>query len=804
MASPGGNNMFQLDLDFRTTFTGFSAVALGGLLVSRILSKRRTKADGNPSSLRSFLLFFYSCFIKPHEGGNRRSQQDALESFYKTQAGAYDATRKILLQGREDMLALIAAQLKAKAKDHKKDRIWVDIGGGTGWNIEAMSAFVNVPEFFSRIYLVDFSPSLCEVARRRFRCLGWKNIKVVCQDASKFRLEDHSCADLITMSYSLSMIPDYHSVIESLISLVSPDGLIGVIDFYVQSKVDFSFRNYTGGFVGRHVNWFLRTFWRAWFDLDRVGLEGSRRDYLEYKFGTVLNINTRNYSLGHIPYYIWIGRHRKHFLRTGLPREGNDTIAMQPPYSQDYNLSDVVERLAPKNRPKSFQAAIQNISANVPLPSFFYQNHQWRIYYDDQLPKHTQFNNEYIYAFTWEDSRVDEHLLNLGTEDAVLAITSAGDNILSYATKSPAKIHAVDLNPTQNHLLELKVASYTALPYEDFWRLFGEGKHPDFRALLLTKLSPHLSSAAFQYWFNNIHVFTNVNGRGLYDTGGSRHAIRAIRWISRTFGCRSAFRDFLISPTLKEQRDIWANRIRPVMLSTLICKFVVSQESFLWTALGVPKNQLAMIESDHAESEAVNGPHPTDKKTRSHAIWRYMVNTLDPVAEQTHIAVDNPYYHLCMSGAYTPNCHPDYLSEEAYAKLSRPGALDALRIHTGEVDEVLSEMSPDSLTVAVVMDSMDWFDPGAEAAACQISKLRRALKMGGRVLLRSSALVPWYMAMFEAYGFSTKRVGARSSGICIDRVNMYASCWICTKLEHYSMEMAEDPENAGVPLKASG
>ncbi|KAJ6124426.1 hypothetical protein N7471_011743 [Penicillium samsonianum] len=49
-----------------------------------------------------------------------------------------------------------------------------------------------------------------------------------------------------------------------------------VVDFYVQSKVDFAFRSYSGGFLGRHVNWFLRTFWRAWFDIDRVGPEGSR------------------------------------------------------------------------------------------------------------------------------------------------------------------------------------------------------------------------------------------------------------------------------------------------------------------------------------------------------------------------------------------------------------------------------------------------------------------------------------------------------------------------------------------------
>lgn len=95
-----------------------------------------------------------------------------------------------------------------------------------------MSQFVSVPDFFSSVYLVDFSPSLCEVARKRFARLGWENVKVICQDARTFRLEDHEDgeegavarprsqsrgyfdaespsvvgADLITLSYSLSMI----------------------------------------------------------------------------------------------------------------------------------------------------------------------------------------------------------------------------------------------------------------------------------------------------------------------------------------------------------------------------------------------------------------------------------------------------------------------------------------------------------------------------------------------------------------------------------------------------------------------
>lgn len=230
------------------------------IALSRLSSRPKTNDDEAPGLLRSFFLFFYSSFLKPHQADSKATQQDALESFYKKQAGAYDATRKVLLQGREDMLGLVIAQLKSKAgqataagKDQTKP-IWVDvslrgvchpnqtifvltnrrgkIGGGTGWNIEAMGRLVNVPEFFSSVYLVDYSPSLCEVARKRFDRLGWKNITVVCEDARRFRLEnyetgmspaqnplrspvlsyfnqprpEHGGADLVTMSYSLSMI----------------------------------------------------------------------------------------------------------------------------------------------------------------------------------------------------------------------------------------------------------------------------------------------------------------------------------------------------------------------------------------------------------------------------------------------------------------------------------------------------------------------------------------------------------------------------------------------------------------------
>lgn len=236
--------------------------------------------------------FCWTCFLKPHTGDDTGNQQDALESFYKAQAGIYDATRSKLLHGREDMLALAAAQMKHQEQSGQLSRkpIWVDVGGGTGWNIERMQEFLPVQSFFHAVYLVDFSPSLCEVAKLRFTRLGWKNVTVVCQDARTFRLGDYETglsddkavfsigrsafdeedsdkagADLLTMSYSLSMIPEFHPVVDSLASLLAPNGIIGVVDFYVQNKIDFQGRNYTGGVIDRHCMWISRVFWRTWY-----------------------------------------------------------------------------------------------------------------------------------------------------------------------------------------------------------------------------------------------------------------------------------------------------------------------------------------------------------------------------------------------------------------------------------------------------------------------------------------------------------------------------------------------------------
>ncbi|KAK3203243.1 hypothetical protein GRF29_112g627140 [Pseudopithomyces chartarum] len=755
------------------------------------------KPKGETGTVQAYLKFIYACFLKPHTGDRNGDQQDALESFYKAQADIYDATRTRLLRGREDMLGLVAAQLKHRCEAGliSQRPVWVDIGGGTGHNVEQMANFVSVPDFFRSVYVVDLSPSLCEMARKRFARLGWKNVKVICQDARAFRLHEHEPqahqrkeiisqgqtvrdldenadaggAELVTMSYALSMIPEFYPVIDSISSLLSPNGVVGVIDFYVQSQVDFNRRNYTGGAINRHCMWISRVFWRTWFEIDRVNLEAARRDYLEYRFGTVLSVNARNHFFGvRMPYYIWVGCSKDSGSATTKLAE-IDAAATESPYLSALDLRTGPVPVDVEVRSKAYESAIVNLQSSLPLPATWYQNHHWRIHYDESLPKHTRFNNSYIYAFTNPD-------------DVVLAITSAGDNILSFCLDSPRRVHAVDLNPTQNHLLELKVAAFTALPYPDVWKLFGEGKHSEFREILIKKLSPHMSSNAFQYWLKSgPAVFEKESSKGLYHSGGSGNAIALCGWLFRILGLTADVQKLCSAQTLNEQREIWNRSLKGLIHSKLLTWTVFSNEKWLWKALGVPPAQRAVIEVDFKKSAAEFDTQTAERTSSGNAIYEYVLNTFEPVVNTTLLSTSNHYYLLTLLGHYTPSSHPTYLSPKSHVKLSKSSAFNGLRIHTDEISEVIARMRPSTLTIVVVMDSMDWFPPTGNQAVKQIRALNRALKVKGRVMLRSAGLEPWYIAVFEECGFSCKRVAVRVPGACIDRVNMYASTWICTK-----------------------
>lgn len=365
-------------------------------------------------------------------------------------------------------------------------------------------------------------------------------------------------------------------------------------------------------------------------------------------------IDDRNYLFGGIPYYIFLGCHASSTTTNGDLIERVDAAITESPYlsprQHRLQTSHDVENAAVSIRSKAYQSAVVNLSANLPLPSTFYQNKHHRIHYDDNLQKHTQFKNDFIYAFTWEDSRVDQRLLKINQDDVILCLTSAGDNLLDYLiSANPRRIHAVDLNPSQNHLLELKVAAYQALPYLDFWKLFGEGRYPAFRSILVNRLSPYMSSQACQFFLTHTDIFTS--SKGLYERGGSGHAIRLVRWLLWICGLKSAVGSVCEAKTLNEQREIWP-KIRGVLMSRAL-HWVFLGTKFLWKAAGVPPAQIAMILQDYVDQETLDPMSVHLGDASGEAMWQYFNNTLDPIARETLLSEENFYYLLCLNGKYT-------------------------------------------------------------------------------------------------------------------------------------------------------
>src|SRR5512142_1515229 len=103
------------------------------------------------------------------------------------------------------------------------------------------------------------------------------------------------------------------------------------------------------------------------------------------------------------------------------------------------------------------------------------------------------------YAQCWEDADILLDGLEIRPGDVCLSIASAGDNTLSMLTRSPSRVIAVDLNPTQIAALELRVAAYRTLGHRELLELVGS-RPSEHRAALYASCRPLLSPDARRYW----------------------------------------------------------------------------------------------------------------------------------------------------------------------------------------------------------------------------------------------------------------------------------------------------------------
>ncbi|MFN0052565.1 MAG: class I SAM-dependent methyltransferase [Planctomycetales bacterium] len=238
-------------------------------------------------SLLSDLKTLWHLALAPAGGA---THAERMERFYRGQSAGYDDFRARLLHGRRELMNLVAPV---------DGSVWVDLGGGTGANLELVDRSLRA---FRQVYLVDLAPSLLRIADRRAACLGWNNVRTIQADAKHFSPPEP--VDLVTFSYSLTMIPDWFAALERAWQILRPGGQIGVVDFYVSRKHSVPGR-------AQH-RWFTRNLLPIWFGTDNVFLNADHLPFLESRFETIQlqeHLGTIPYlPMIRAPFYLFLGR----------------------------------------------------------------------------------------------------------------------------------------------------------------------------------------------------------------------------------------------------------------------------------------------------------------------------------------------------------------------------------------------------------------------------------------------------------------------------------------------------------------
>jgi S-adenosylmethionine-diacylgycerolhomoserine-N-methlytransferase len=158
---------------------------------------------------------------------------DLMNRIYRHQRYFYDFTRKYFLLGRDRMIAEMRA--------HEGARV-LEIGCGTGRNLIVAARRYPGASCFG----IDVSTEMLSSAARAISRAGLSaRVHVAHADATRFdpellfRVDQF---DRIFISYSLSMIPQWQSVVSAALSHLAPRGELLIIDFGRQERLPAAFR----------------------------------------------------------------------------------------------------------------------------------------------------------------------------------------------------------------------------------------------------------------------------------------------------------------------------------------------------------------------------------------------------------------------------------------------------------------------------------------------------------------------------------------------------------------------------------
>jgi S-adenosylmethionine-diacylglycerol 3-amino-3-carboxypropyl transferase len=164
------------------------------------------------------------------------------------------------------------------------------------------------------------------------------------------------------------------------------------------------------------------------------------------------------------------------------------------------------------------------------------------------------------YAQCWEDPRLLTQALDITPDDDIISIASGGENSFALLLHNPRSVIAIDRNPEQVFLVELKMRAIQKLEYDDYVAFLGV-RESRLRDRLYSVVRLFLSDNARQYWDSR----RDDIGRGVIHCGKfERYFSLYRRCILPLIHSRNDVKRLLGGKSLNAQRrfydDVWNNR----------------------------------------------------------------------------------------------------------------------------------------------------------------------------------------------------------------------------------------------------
>ncbi|MXO49703.1 DUF3419 family protein [Erythrobacter gaetbuli] len=307
-----------------------------------------------------------------------------------------------------------------------------------------------------------------------------------------------------------------------------------------------------------------------------------------------------------------------------------------------------------------------------------------------------------MFAQSWEDPECDRKALRIRSGDDVVAITSGGDNVLDLLLDDPARIVAVDINPAQAYLFELKRAAFVHLDYPGLIRLLGvDGTSNSFEKYRIVRDTISLSARNFfdarESWFE----------AGLLTQGGfERYFAILRRIIALAVGSKTMSRLFELEPGqqpafYEEQWDGW--RWRALMRIGCSKALLGNRLDPTW----------------FADSEAADfGRHFT-------GLAQHVLTRLP--------ARENYFLSQILLGRYSGNSMPTYLQEENFATIRE--RINRVQVVTAGIEDGLRALADNSID-AFALSNVFEYSP-VDVFEVAKDEIVRVAKPGARIAHRN-------------------------------------------------------------------